>query len=157
MILDEPTAAIDPIEETRVYERFAVLARGKTAVIVTHRLGSVRLADRILVLREGRIAECGTHESLIKAGGIYAQMYAAQAAWYEYPLGYRLIRAAGYPLIDMCIQTFRNKEAIFFRMVFIRMRQIRKYMSLYNMLKLKKMTFYNRQITALMVYLFPWR
>lgn len=83
MILDEPTAAIDPIEETRVYERFAVLARGKTAVIVTHRLGSVRLADRILVLKEGRIAECGTHESLIKAGGIYAQMYAAQAAWYE--------------------------------------------------------------------------
>ncbi|MDY5015955.1 MAG: ABC transporter ATP-binding protein [Eubacteriales bacterium] len=83
IILDEPTAAIDPLEESRVYNRFAELARDKTAVIVTHRLGSVRLADRILVLADGRVAECGTHESLMAAGGEYARMFAAQQKWYE--------------------------------------------------------------------------
>lgn len=53
IIPDEPTAAIDPYEETRIYNRFAEIARDKTAVIVTHRLGSVKLADRILVMKEG--------------------------------------------------------------------------------------------------------
>ncbi|MEA4823879.1 MAG: ABC transporter ATP-binding protein [Clostridiaceae bacterium] len=83
IILDEPTAAIDPLEETRTYNRFAELSRGKTAVIVTHRLGSVRLADRILVLANGRVAESGTHENLMAANGEYARMYAAQRKWYE--------------------------------------------------------------------------
>ncbi len=83
IILDEPTAAIDPLEETRTYNRFAELSRDKTAVIVTHRLGSVRLADRILVLADGHVAESGTHESLMAANGEYARMYAAQRKWYE--------------------------------------------------------------------------
>ena len=83
IVLDEPTAAIDPLEETRVYERFARVARDKTAVIVTHRLGSVRLADRILVMKEGRAAETGTHEELLAAGGEYARLYASQAQWYR--------------------------------------------------------------------------
>ncbi len=83
IILDEPTAAIDPLEEARVYDRFASLSKDKTAVIVTHRLGSVRLADRILVLRSGRVVECGTHDDLLAAGGEYARMWKTQAKWYK--------------------------------------------------------------------------
>ncbi|MDR0553376.1 MAG: ABC transporter ATP-binding protein, partial [Treponema sp.] len=76
------TAAIDPIEETRVYRQFAAIAREITAVIVTHRLGSARIADRILVMDEGRIVESGGHEELVRRGGKYAQMWAAQAKYY---------------------------------------------------------------------------
>ena len=82
IILDGPTAAIDPLEETAVYNRFANLAKDKTAVIVTHRLGSVRLADRILVMKEGVLAEQGTHEELLLSGGEYARLYKAQEQWY---------------------------------------------------------------------------
>lgn len=83
IVLDEPTAAIDPIEETQVYNRFAQMAKDKTALIITHRLGSVRLADRILVMQQGRLVQQGTHESLMAAGGEYARLYAAQEQWYE--------------------------------------------------------------------------
>ncbi len=82
IVLDEPTAAIDPIEETRIYENFAQLAKDNTAVIVTHRLGSVRIADRIIVMKDGRIAETGTHNDLIELNGEYARMYASQQQWY---------------------------------------------------------------------------
>ncbi|MGI5855100.1 MAG: ABC transporter ATP-binding protein [Candidatus Merdivicinus sp.] len=82
IVLDEPTAAIDPVEETAVYNRFAELSRNKTAVIVTHRLGSVKLADRIVVLAEGKIADIGTHEQLCAQGGVYAKMWEAQAQYY---------------------------------------------------------------------------
>ncbi|MCL2461528.1 MAG: ABC transporter ATP-binding protein/permease [Defluviitaleaceae bacterium] len=83
IVLDEPTAAIDPIEETKVYYMFAELARGATSVIVTHRLGSARIADRIAVMDKGRIVESGTHETLLKRGGKYARMWAAQARYYR--------------------------------------------------------------------------
>ena len=82
IVLDEPTAAIDPIEETRVYKRFAELTRGKMAVLVTHRLGSARIADRIAVMDGGKIVETGTHESLLAGKGKYAEMWAAQAESY---------------------------------------------------------------------------
>lgn len=83
IVLDEPTAAIDPLEETAVYQKFMELSKDKTAVIITHRLGSAKIADRIVVLDEGRIAEEGKHEELMKKKGLYYEMYQAQAKWYN--------------------------------------------------------------------------
>ncbi len=83
IILDEPTAAIDPYEETRIYNRFAGIAKDKSAVVVTHRLGSVKLADRILVMKEGRAVQLGTHEELIGQEGEYKRLYEAQEQWYQ--------------------------------------------------------------------------
>ncbi len=83
IVLDEPTSAIDPIEETLIYKQFAHLAKGKCALVVTHRIGSARLADRIIVMDAGRIVEAGTHEELIARSGQYAKMWEAQAQWYE--------------------------------------------------------------------------
>jgi len=83
IVLDEPTAAIDPIEETRVYTQFQKLAEGKCAVIVTHRLGSAKLAHRIIVMENGEIVDIGTHEQLLLRRGKYADMWSAQAKWYE--------------------------------------------------------------------------
>jgi len=82
IVLDEPTAAIDPLEETRIYQKFAELSRDKTAIIVTHRLGSAKIADRIVVMDQGRIVAVGTHEQLMRERGKYAEMYQAQAQWY---------------------------------------------------------------------------
>lgn len=82
IILDEPTAAIDPYEETRIYNEFARISKDKTAIIVTHRLGSVKLADRIVVMKEGEIAQIGTHEELIGVEGEYARLYKSQEQWY---------------------------------------------------------------------------
>lgn len=83
IVLDEPTAAIDPIEERKVYKRFAEISRDKTAIIVTHRLGSVKLANRIMVMKEGRLVEQGTHEELISHNGEYARLYQSQEQWYK--------------------------------------------------------------------------
>jgi ATP-binding cassette, subfamily B, bacterial len=82
MILDEPTAAIDPLEETRLYNDFSKISRDKTAIIVTHRLGSVKLADRIIVLKDGKIVQDGKHNELIKNDGEYKKMYESQKKWY---------------------------------------------------------------------------
>jgi len=84
IVLDEPTAAIDPIEETRIYKRFAELTKDKVAILVTHRLGSARIANRIAVMDNGKIVEIGTHESLLANKGKYAEMWEAQAESYSY-------------------------------------------------------------------------
>ncbi|MCL2815284.1 MAG: ABC transporter ATP-binding protein/permease [Oscillospiraceae bacterium] len=83
IVLDEPTAAIDPIEETKIYNRFAEISKDKTAIIVTHRLGSVKLADRILVMKHGKLVEQGNHMELLTAGGEYARLYKSQKQWYH--------------------------------------------------------------------------
>ena len=82
-ILDEPTAALDPISESEFYESFGELSKGVTTLFISHRLGSTRLADRIFVLDGGRIAEEGTQAELMAKGGLYADMYEAQRSWYE--------------------------------------------------------------------------
>ena len=82
LILDEPTSAMDAIAEFDLYQRFRQLTQGKITFFISHRFSSVRLADRILVLDEGRIAELGTHEELLSRAGLYAKMYDMQAAGY---------------------------------------------------------------------------
>ena len=83
IVLDEPTAAIDPIEETKVYNRFAEISKNKTAIIVTHRLGSVKMADRILVMKQGKLVEQGRHAELLAKEGEYARLYNSQEQWYQ--------------------------------------------------------------------------
>ena len=82
-ILDEPTAALDPVSESRVYESFDEIVKGKTAVYISHRLSSCKFSDRIFVLDNGKIAESGTHEALLSQNGIYAQLWQAQAQYYK--------------------------------------------------------------------------
>jgi ATP-binding cassette subfamily B protein len=83
LILDEPTAALDARSEYQVFERFKELSAGKTAVLISHRFSTVRMADRILVLEGGRIEEIGTHEELLGAGRRYAELFELQAAGYR--------------------------------------------------------------------------
>ncbi|AGY59086.1 ABC transporter ATP-binding protein [Gloeobacter kilaueensis] len=82
LILDEPTAALDPKSEFEIYQHFAELVRGRTALLVTHRLASTRLADRILVLDRGALVEEGNHEQLLQRGGKYAALWQMQVAQY---------------------------------------------------------------------------
>jgi ATP-binding cassette subfamily B protein len=83
LVLDEPTAALDARAEYEVFERFAELTAGKTAVLISHRFSTVRMADRIVVLADGRISEQGSHKDLLRRGGEYAEMFELQAANYR--------------------------------------------------------------------------
>ncbi len=82
VVLDEPTASLDPQAEADVFRRFLSMSGGRTTIVVSHRLGSARLCDRILVLKEGRLVENGTHDELVSRGGEYARMWSLQAGWY---------------------------------------------------------------------------
>jgi ATP-binding cassette subfamily B protein len=83
LILDEPTAALDARSEYEVFQRFRDLSRGKTAVLISHRFSTVRMADRILVLEEGRVIEDGAHEQLLAMRGRYAELFELQASGYR--------------------------------------------------------------------------
>ncbi len=83
LILDEPASGLDAKAEAGVYDHFARMAEASTVVLISHRLGSCRLADRILVLNEGRVVEQGSHSQLVAAGGEYAELFKLQAGWYR--------------------------------------------------------------------------
>ena len=83
LILDEPTAALDARSEFEVFQRFAELTAGKMALFISHRFSTVRMADRIVVIEDGRIVEDGKHEELTHLGGRYAEMFEMQAASYR--------------------------------------------------------------------------
>ncbi len=83
LILDEPTAALDAVSEYEVFRRFSELVEGRMALLISHRFSTVRMADRIVVLEDGAIGEQGTHQQLVKSGGIYAEMFELQAANYR--------------------------------------------------------------------------
>jgi len=82
VILDEPTAALDARAEHEVFERFSTLSEGKMAVIISHRFSTVRMADRIIVLKEGKLIEMGSHQDLLKMDGLYAELFQLQAQGY---------------------------------------------------------------------------
>ena len=82
IVLDEPTASLDPQAEADVFRRFLAMSGERTTIVVSHRLGSARLCDRILVLKEGRLLENGTHGELLSQEGEYARLWALQAQWY---------------------------------------------------------------------------
>lgn len=82
LVLDEPTASLDPIAESRLYSSFLQVMKHSGTFIISHRMASARLADRILVLADGQIEESGNHTSLMKNCGLYYQMFEAQSHWY---------------------------------------------------------------------------
>lgn len=83
LVLDEPTSALDAKAEYEVFEQFRQLIRGKTAILISHRLSTVKMVDRIFVLEKGKIVETGTHTELLKLGGTYARLFAIQAKYYQ--------------------------------------------------------------------------
>lgn len=83
MILDEPTAALDPLAETELYQDFASITGDRTTILISHRLGITSVVDRVLVFRNGEIIEDGNHQQLMEQDGHYAQLYRAQAQWYQ--------------------------------------------------------------------------
>ena len=83
LILDEPTAALDARAEYEVFQRFAELTKGRTAVLISHRFSTVRMADRILVLEKGELKEIGSHAELLRQDGKYAELFHLQAQGYR--------------------------------------------------------------------------
>ena len=83
LVLDEPTAALDPITESEIYLKYSEMTQGKTSLFISHRLASTRFCDRIILLENGSIAEEGSHESLLQRGGSYAKLFSVQRRYYE--------------------------------------------------------------------------
>lgn len=83
IVLDEPTSALDPLIETEILSKFMEIAKDKTAIIISHRVGLCKLVDKVAVMKNGEIVEVGNHNELIKAGGEYTRLYTAQEQWYR--------------------------------------------------------------------------
>lgn len=83
IILDEPAASLDPIAEAQIYEKFDELVYGKTSIYISHRMSTCQFCDRIIVFKEGKITETGTHNSLMKQNGEYAKLFNTQAEYYR--------------------------------------------------------------------------
>ncbi len=83
IVLDEPTSALDPLIETEILSKFIQATEGKTALIISHRIGLCKLVDRIIVMKEGRIVEDGTHEALLRMNAEYTRLFTEQAKWYD--------------------------------------------------------------------------
>ena len=82
LILDEPTNQLDPMAESKIYRDFASISNHKTTLLISHRLGSTAIADNIIVIDGGKVAEQGHHAHLMAQRGVYAQMYESQREWY---------------------------------------------------------------------------
>ena len=83
IVFDEPTASLDPIAESRLYATIYDLLKERSCILISHRLASAKMADRILVFREGRLVEEGSHNALLEKGGYYSEMWSAQSSWYK--------------------------------------------------------------------------
>ena len=83
LILDEPTAALDPLAESDIYQKYERMTDGKTALFISHRLASTRFCDRILLLTDGKVAEEGTHAELLELGKEYAKLFELQSRYYR--------------------------------------------------------------------------
>jgi ATP-binding cassette subfamily B protein len=83
LILDEPTSALDPDAEEEVLTRFRQLAKGRTTILISHRLSAVKDVDTIYVMEQGRVAEAGAHADLVRRGGLYARLFELQAKNYR--------------------------------------------------------------------------
>ena len=83
LVLDEPTASVDAQTEYEIFQHFKELTDGKMAILISHRFSTVRMADRIAVIQEGRITELGTHEELLRREGTYAKLFSMQAEGYK--------------------------------------------------------------------------
>ena len=83
LIFDEPASALDPIAEMEQFSAIQEKIQGRTAILISHRVGFARLADRIFVMDQGKLAEVGTHEELMEKQGIYSEFFQSQAEWYD--------------------------------------------------------------------------
>lgn len=83
IVLDEPTASMDPMAEAELFKRFAELAEGRMTLLISHRLGSCRMADHILVMKHGQLVEQGSHEELMQLQGEYYRMFETQSVAYR--------------------------------------------------------------------------
>ena len=83
IVLDEPTSNLDPFAEAEIFKKYIDMMKGKTVIMVTHRISIASLANRVVVFKDGEIVEDGTHDELLQKNGEYSRLYSTQAKWYD--------------------------------------------------------------------------